>query len=107
MKKTKKSGRSKKKSVTVDQTEIRILEIQQMWTVEQVAEFLNVKVRTVRRLYNEKNFPEAYRVGHRKRWYPEHVQKWLEWGSPTLEEFNRLRREGIKHDTNKKNKLTG
>ena len=49
-----------------------------LWDVEQLSEFLNVPVRTVRDWRYRKVGPPAYRIGSLVRWSPAEVRRWLE-----------------------------
>lgn len=63
-----------------------------LWTLVEVAEFLNVDEFTVYRLIHRKRLP-AFKVGHQWRFKLEMVEKWLESHSNLAKPIKR-RRQG-------------
>jgi len=58
----------------------RLLDQQRrLWTIADVAEYLQLSVDHVRdRVVHSPGFPAAARIGHAKRWKPEDVRAWVE-----------------------------
>ena len=51
-------------------------------TVEQVAEMLGIKPRTVWRMLSRKTFPEPRRFGGNTRWEEHRIRDWIAQGCP-------------------------
>ena len=50
----------------------------QLWSIEQVAEFLNLPVGTIRKQRVEGKFAPGYRIGKHVRWKRSELLEWLE-----------------------------
>jgi len=60
----------------------------QLLTVKDVAEILSTSVRTVWRLRSCGKLPEPITFGGCIRWQRSAIEKWIEMGAPSAEEFN-------------------
>ncbi|MFH1633117.1 MAG: helix-turn-helix domain-containing protein [Chloroflexota bacterium] len=58
-----------------------------LWTVEDVAAYLQIKVETVRKLSRQGTIP-GFQVGHLWRYKPDRIQQWIE----------ELQTEALQHD---------
>lgn len=58
-------------------------------TAEQTAELLGISVRHVHKLNREEKIPAPVRLGGSVRWRREEVERWVEAGSPSREEWER------------------
>lgn len=64
-------------------------------TAHQVAQILNISIRTLWRLKSAGQLPETLRVGNSVRWRNEDLRKWIEQGCQTpIPRDNSPRRKG-------------
>jgi len=57
--------------------------IERLWTVQDVAEYLQVSVRKVWRMHSMRTMPGPVAVGGRsKRWNPSVIREWVQQGCP-------------------------
>ena len=54
------------------------MSIEHLWTIQDVAEYLNIPVETLRAWRKKKTGPRAARIGKHLRYHPGHVRKWFE-----------------------------